>query len=269
MKLSHGLLLCAALLGAGAARADFKPEGITAGEIALLPPYCIDTESMSDNDPRYSPRAKQWKLQMGETFMAMHHYCWGLIYMSRARQPKVAVSERKWHYDRAINDYEYVLQFAKSDFVLLPEIYLRMGETYIELKDYARAVESFGKALDAKRDYWPAYVRWSSVLSKLNKKRDAMSKLEEGLRIMPNEPGLIAPYEALGGNHKAFVKGLPPVTVARSGPDQLVPPPPAAAAPSQAPTPAPAQAPVPATATATATAASAAPAPAAPASAPK
>jgi tetratricopeptide (TPR) repeat protein len=237
MKLSHGLLLTAALVLAGAARADFKPEGITPGEIALLPPYCIDTESMSDNDPRYSPRAKQWKLQMGETFMAMHHYCWGLIYMSRAKQPKVPVSERKWHYDRAINDYEYVLQFAKPDFVLLPEIYLRMGETYIELKDYARAVESFGKSVDAKRDYWPAYVRWSSVLSKLNKKREALAKLEEGLRITPSEPGLIQAYEALGGNHRAFVKNLPPMVVAAPtpAPDQQPLPPPPLPAPSAGP----------------------------------
>jgi tetratricopeptide (TPR) repeat protein len=262
MKLSHGLLLCAALLGAGVARADFKPEGITPGEIALLPSYCIDTESFSENDPRYAPRAKLWKQQMGETFLAMHHYCWGLIYMSRARQAKVPASERKWHYDRALNDYEYVLQFAKSDFVLLPEIYLRMGETYVEMKEYGQAVESFNKSLTSKRDYWPAYERWSSLLSKLNKKREAMAKLEEGLRISPNERGLILPYEALGGNHKAFVKSLPPVTVARSGPDQLVPPP-----PPQAPASATALPPAPATAAAPT--ASAAVAPAAAASTPQ
>jgi hypothetical protein len=70
-------------------------------------------------------------------------------------------------------------------------------------------------------------------------KREALKKLEEGIRIMPTEPALIAPYEKLGGNHKAYVRSLPPqVLVSNQPKDQPLPP-----VESAAPVPTPAAAP--------------------------
>jgi tetratricopeptide (TPR) repeat protein len=230
MKLRNSLLFSGALALATFANAEFKPENITPGEVALLPPYCIDTETMSDNDPRYAPRAKVWKQQLGETFLALHHYCWGLVRLSRGKRAGVSPQESQWHFSTAVREYQYVLDFAKPGFLLTPEIELRIGEAHLELKDYKSAVEAFSRSLNAKVDYWPAYERWAGVLSRLGKKREALQKLEEGIRIMPSEPALVLAYEKLGGNHKAYVKSLPPrVWVANQAQDQLVPPPESAA----------------------------------------
>jgi tetratricopeptide (TPR) repeat protein len=239
MKLRNSLLFSGALAFATLASAEFKPENITAGEVALLPVYCVDTETMSDNDPRYAPRAKVWKQQLGETFLALHHYCWGLVRFSRGKAAGVTPQERQWHFATAVREYQYVLDFAKPGFLLTPEIELRIGEAHIELKDYKSAVEAFGRSVDAKVDYWPAYERWAGVFSRLGMKREALKKLEEGIRIMPTEPALIAPYEKLGGNHKAYVRSLPPqVLVSNQPKDQPLPP-----VESAAPVPTPAAAP--------------------------
>jgi tetratricopeptide (TPR) repeat protein len=215
MKLWNGLFFSGALLLSCHAVADNKPANVTAGEIALLPAYCIDTESMGGADVRYSPQSKLWKAQLGETFMALHHYCWGLIRVSRASQAGVSAMERKAHYNGAIGDYQYVLEAAGNNvFLLTPEIELRIGEAYLELQNYPAAVEAFARSIRAKPDYWPAYHRWAGMLTRLGKKRDAMNKLEEGLRVLPTEPALVSAYEKIGGNHKAFVKSLPPVALA-------------------------------------------------------
>lgn len=201
---------CAGLLLACLSSWAQKPPNITPGEVALLPEYCPDTQTMSSTDPRGSAKAAQWVSKLGEGFWGLHHYCWALIRITRANQPGVSPQARRGQYEAAINDYLYVLANAPRDFILAPELYLRIGEAFIQLQSFGSALDAFKRAREAKPDYWPPYVRWAAVLQGIGKKREALAHLEEGLRLMPNERSLIEPYERYGGKYTAFIRSLPP-----------------------------------------------------------
>lgn len=203
-----GFFLVCAMLFCEAASADFKPQNVTAGEMALLPEYCPDTQGFQYGDQHYntSPRAAYWVGLMGKSFWAHHHYCWALIYINRAKAAGLRPQEREALYRWAINDYRYVVQHSTPDFVLLPEVWTRMGEAYVLLGANGSALEAFGAARRIKPDYWPPYVRWAEVLARLGKRTEALAHLEEGLERMPTERALIEAYERLGGNHARFAR---------------------------------------------------------------
>jgi tetratricopeptide (TPR) repeat protein len=202
-----GLLLGLASL----VQADNKPTDVTVGEMALLPEYCPDTMGFNYGDASYntSPRAPYWVGVMGPSFWAVHHHCWALIRVQRALAPGVKPEIREGLLRGAIADYQYVVAKSKPGFVLLPEVYLRIGEAFLLLGAPAAAQEAFAKSREEKPAYWPPYVRWADALAKLGVKDQARAHLEEGLRIMPDEPALIEAYRKLGGNPKAFVRALP------------------------------------------------------------
>jgi tetratricopeptide (TPR) repeat protein len=183
-----------AATGAGAQ----KPPDITAGEMALLPPYCPDTQTMSAVDPRGSEKGAHWVSVLGNAFWGLHHYCWGLIRVNRASRAGVAPQMRRYLYESAINDYQYVLENSPPNFVLLPEIYLRIGEASVELQAYATAMEAFQRSREIKPDYWPPYVRAAAVLTRLGKNAEAAALLQEGLTRMPSEPALLDAYKHTG-----------------------------------------------------------------------
>jgi hypothetical protein len=175
-----------------------KPADVTDGEMALLPPYCPDTQTMSAVDPRGTEKAARWVAVLGNAFWGLHHYCWGLIRVNRASHAGVNPQMRRYLYESAINDYRYVLENSQPNFVLLPEIYLRIGEASTELQAYASALDAFQRSREAKPDYWPAYVRAAAVLTRLGKNADAAALLQEGLTRVPNEPALIEAYKRTG-----------------------------------------------------------------------
>lgn len=199
--------LCAAPLLVQAA----TPEDITPGEIARLPAYCPLTQVFTRDDPRAanvdSP-ARRLYMQLGPSYLALHHYCWGLVHINRAKEAGVSAYARRAMYNFALNEYKFVLKNSTPDFVLLPEIYLRVGEAYVELEAYGSALEAFTRSRELKPDYWPPYVRWAEVLRRLGKKAEALAHLEEGLRLMPTERALIDAYTRTGGNAVQLTKTL-------------------------------------------------------------
>ena len=259
------LIALLALLALAAPRAwAQKPPNISPGEIALLPEYCGETQTMTEVDPRGSARGAYWSGMLGQGFWGLHHYCWGLIRVNRATQPGLPGYVRRGMHEAAINDYRYVLANAQPGFLLAPEILVRIGESYLVLQNYGNAMEAFARARQLKPGYWPPYVRWAAVLYTSGKKQEALAHLEEAMRLVPEEAALIEPYKRYGGDHAKFLKSLPPrapepgasaASLAASAP----------ASESSASAPAPAPAPAPATAPAPLQAASA-PAPAASAS---
>lgn len=198
------MTLCALpLLATGA-----TPDNITPGEVAVLPAYCPLTQTFTRDDPRSSADtpARRLFMQLGPSYMALHHYCWGLIHVHRAKQAGVSQYSRRAMYNFALNEYRYVLENSAPDFVLLPEIYLRVGEAHAELEAYSAALDAFSRSRALNADYWPPYVRWADVLVRLGKRSEALAHLEEGLRAMPAERSLVDAYERLGGNFAQFSK---------------------------------------------------------------
>ncbi len=170
--------------------------------MALLPTYCADTMGFKYGDSHYntSPRAPGWVAQMGNSFWAMHHYCWALINVHRARFPGVGAAQRRGLLESAIGDIGYVLKNSPPDFIMLPELYLRIGEISMLLGHTSQASDAYAKARELKPDYWPAYAQWAEVLIKLGMKDKAAVLLREGLSRMPQANVLQKLYRSIGGD---------------------------------------------------------------------
>jgi tetratricopeptide (TPR) repeat protein len=191
--------LCAGLLAfAGTALGrDIPgyPEHVTAydpREVALLPKYCIHTQLFRDNVPGGNNQAEihRWYAVMGETFHHMHHYCWGLMKLHRAKALARDARVRRFNYASAIGEFDYVLARAKPNFVLLPEILVRRGEALLGLGRHAQALAEFERAIELKPDYWPAYAQISDHYKSVGELAKARQALEDGLQHAPDAKGL-------------------------------------------------------------------------------
>jgi tetratricopeptide (TPR) repeat protein len=191
-------------LAAAVQVASAQPTNMTHGEVALTHPVCQDAQGMPSGWQqhfRHSPRAPYWESVMGKTFWAVHHYCWALIHLQRAARGGISKQDRDHMIRVAISDFYYVIKEAKNNnedqFVLLPELYYRAGEAYVQLQDYAAAMAEFERSRQAKADYWPAYVTQAQVHMKLGMRAQARELLDAGLKLMPDEPNLREAHKKL------------------------------------------------------------------------
>ena len=181
-------------------RAD-KPARITDAEMALLPPYCVDTQTFKyGGETNPSPNAPKWVALMGRAFWSMHHYCWALINLSRAQKPSMPENLRQATRQYAIDDMMFVIENSPPDFVVLPEIYTKIGETFLLLKRPAEARIAFEKARSLKADYWPPYFQWAEYLRQTGKKAEARDVAAEGLSYSPDSKSLQRLLISLGGD---------------------------------------------------------------------
>ena len=217
------------------------PNGLTWGELALLPDYCRDAMGIVYGDQSFntSPRAAHWVSLMGQGFWSIHHYCYALAHVRGAEEAGVTPQERKFIYGRAIQDYLYTLNNSAPDMVLVPEILVRLGEAYLKVGDTANAYSAFEKARRVKPDYWPAYSRWVSVLIKSNLRSEALALARQGLAHAPASEVLRRQYTSLGGDPSkvvAVVDAAPSAPPAASAPEPAASEPaastPAASAPN-------------------------------------
>lgn len=188
-----------AMLGSGVVRA--QPDNMTLGELALTPPVCQDVQGIPATGWvqhfRHSPRTGYWVGMLGDTFWAMHHYCWALIWLHRASAAGVQPALRDHWRRTAIADFYYVVRFSKAEFVLLPELYYRIGEVHRLLREPGKALDAFQKSREIKPDYWPAYAGLSDTESEVGRLDAARAHIKAGLELMPQEPALLARMRAL------------------------------------------------------------------------
>lgn len=197
--------MAAALLFAASGALAFPA---TETEMALIPNYCKDTQGFGYGDATSnpSPRSGHWVSLMGKTFWHMHHYCAGLIKRNRAMKAGMRLEERKHLLGSAIQEYEYILTNNKdADFILLPEVYTRIGEANVLIGNPSAAEKAFAKARQIKADYWPAYSHWAEYLIQTGKKVEAKQLVKSGLEQTPNAKVLIEQYRLLGGKPSDIV----------------------------------------------------------------
>lgn len=192
-RLAWVLLLAAGLLSpawhAHAQQIDIpnRRPNFTPGELALLPPYCKDIQGM----PGYRGAAgDRWRGAFGNMFQHMHHYCRGLRDVMFATMAAASPAQRKFLWERSINEYDYMIRNAGSNMALLPEIHFRRGESLVRLARLPEAEQEYERAWTLKPDYWPAYSAWAQQLIGLKLYARARSVLEAGLQHSPGEPTL-------------------------------------------------------------------------------
>ena len=181
------------------------------GEIALLPPFCADVQSVNGwaQGGRESPRSPIWLAKMGRSFWDMHHYCWARAYANRANNAAATKPQREYLLKTAIDDMMYVVRRAPAEgMVMLPEIFYLIGDYQLRLGQVGEAAASFKLSRETKADYWPGYAGHADLLLQLGKRNEAKQLLEQGLAIMPNEPALKSRFDRIvsGGSASTPLK---------------------------------------------------------------
>jgi tetratricopeptide (TPR) repeat protein len=175
---------------------DLLGQTVTEAELKTLPPYCKDTEWFPE---RYGKKREYWISRMGPSFYHMHHYCWALFKVNRSLKSGVSKQSKTSLWQDALNDYNYILHKATPDFVLLPEIYTKLGILQLLRREPTQALEAFSKAQEIKPDYWPSYSHWVEFLIKSGKRNEALEFAAKGLKHSPNAKVLQEQYRLLGG----------------------------------------------------------------------
>lgn len=179
-----------------------KPPSITSGEIAMLPAYCIDTEGFMygpENSASQSPRAPEWVAKMGRSFWAMHHYCWGLVSFNRLRFGRANTNNKRYYAKQIVDEYRYVIEHSAPNFVLLPEIWARVGEASLLAGEIGDAMDAYAKSRSIKPDYAPPYVQWAEFQLNNHRRDEARALVEEGLKNIPGFKPLLELQRKLGG----------------------------------------------------------------------
>lgn len=206
-----GLAACLLMLGSHGTVQAGKPPNVTPGELALLPKYCPDTMGFNYGDSSYntSPRAPYWVARLGLGFWAVHHHCWALIKVRRAMLPATPPEMRSATLSDAIDDFYYVVKNTPPDFLLLPDVFMKIGDTHVLQGQVVLAGEAYARSRSLKPTFWPVYIPWAKQLEKSGNRKGALLHLEEGMRASPAALELQAMYKTLGGNPEAFLASLP------------------------------------------------------------
>jgi tetratricopeptide (TPR) repeat protein len=180
-------------------------------EIAMLPHYCIYTQTFRDNiaGGNNINEIRRWTEVMGETFHHMHHYCYGLMNATRAMLA-TEVNPRNFYLRAAIGEMDYVIERTTPDFILMPEMLTKKGQALIRLGRSALGLEQIEKAAQLKPDYWPAYVAMADHYKDTGDLKSAREVVERGLSFAPESKDLktrLAELSAPPGKPSAAAKG--------------------------------------------------------------
>jgi len=173
---------------------DFSQE-----ELRSLSQLCLSQRFINEEltTPAVSEpeRAHQeWEAKLGKSFIHYHHFCWATLYAKRAEQQ---AAESKFNFDRAVDNFNYVLRNADPEFALLPEVHLEKARALERLDRGEEAAAEYRSAIRGKVDYTPAYVGLAQYYLAVADPNAARGVLEEGLKHDPGSKELAEMKAAL------------------------------------------------------------------------
>jgi tetratricopeptide (TPR) repeat protein len=173
----------------GASEEELGPGApFTQDELRALPRVCLAQNAMDKHlTDSIVPEAerKQWAARMGDGYMHIHHYCYGLMLVSRGNRAQDA-RLRLACYRAAISNFDYVIRDWSNTFPLKPEAYLRKGMTLRLSGNNVAAVTEFANAIQIKPNYTPAYAALIDLQLDLGNREEAEKMLEAGLAQVPD-----------------------------------------------------------------------------------
>lgn len=183
-----GMLLV--LLGAATAASaqDLAPGypddfmALDAREVRLLPPYCIYSQYFSWKYRPDEEEKKRWEVALGRTFIAIHHYCFGLMKTHRALFLTKTKQNRDYYLRDSLKEFDYVIERAPDDFVLLPEILTKKGENLVRLGRGSFAVFDFERAATLNPKFWPPYAHLADYYKSTGEMDKAREVLNKGMQ---------------------------------------------------------------------------------------
>jgi tetratricopeptide (TPR) repeat protein len=158
---------------------------VTPAELDLLPDICKHTQTTDFGNAIYgapSAEAKAYIQKIGETFWAMHHYCWGLVKLARAEKLSTSAQQRVGLRESAADEFNYVIRHASRDSPVIPEMWFMKGRSLALLKRHGDAIICFDKALSVNPSYAAAHAEKLETLIRLgdsNALRNAVKNAQD------------------------------------------------------------------------------------------
>ena len=177
------------LPAATATAAGFAP---TQAELAALPAYCAARLN------EQSAAFKSWQASMGGDFLHIHHYCFALNFMNRARSMRSG-NDKQGTLGAAMGNFGYVLKHTQPDFYLRPEILMNRGVTQSMQGRDGAAVSDLLKAIEMDPKLPRAYIALADLYAKQKNRSKALETVTAGLRHNPDTKSLQRRYTELGG----------------------------------------------------------------------
>jgi tetratricopeptide (TPR) repeat protein len=159
-------------------------------EVAMLPKFCPYTTLFNEKitSANNMEEKERYRAVFGDTWRHLHHFCWGLMKTNRAVLLARTEQARRFYLSDAIGEFDYVLQRAPEDFILLPEILARKGQNLIRLGKAPQAIMVLERAAQLKPDYWPPYAYLSDYYLEIGDTKKAREYLERGLAVADMPP---------------------------------------------------------------------------------
>ncbi len=161
--------------------------------VKMLPSYCKYTQYFRDRLPGGNDRAEieRWTQSLGPTFVHMHHYCFGLLNTNRAIYTSKTRQDRAFNLNNSVTEFQYVIEKAPPEFVLLPEMLTKKGENLVRLGKGPQGFPDLQRAIELKPDYWPPYAAISDYFKEVDNPAQAREWLQKGLEATNNAKALV------------------------------------------------------------------------------
>lgn len=180
---------------------------ITKEQYQLLPPYCRNQGFVAPQ--LYRPdRETEWKRRLGKDYIHIHHYCWGLVHMLNAYKLGGASRKGMFEFEQAVDDFHFSINSTLAyggtspGMTLLPEMYTKLGEAHLALRDYRNAEIAFRSSWELNPSYAPPYVWWAQFLLRHGKIGEALAVAEEGKKNAPDSKSLAKLIDEIKGSGK-------------------------------------------------------------------
>jgi tetratricopeptide (TPR) repeat protein len=165
-----------------------------AKEMLIMPPFCVAKFTLAQGSPEWNA----WRDRVGENFIDIHHYCFALVAVNRYWSSRSA-QDRGFYLQRALINYNYVVNAMKPDFRLGAELYSDRGALFMLMGKPGEAVKDFNKALSINPNFAKAYLQLADLQLAIKAPARALETVTEGLRHLPDSTTLQRRYLELGG----------------------------------------------------------------------
>lgn len=220
--------------GLGFAQAMEMSARPTAVEMMRMPPPCVARYKAG----RGSPEWNTYREQIGSNFNDFHHYCNALNWVNRYWGAQSA-KERGYALQRAMDNFNYMVNTEKPDFALRAELYSNRGEVFKLMGKLGEAAKDFNHALSINPRLLKPYLQIADMHVAGKSTARALEAVTEGLRQLPDSKALQRRYLELGGKKpfpeptltqaselvtpQAAAVTQVPETVVEPGPDHAAP----------------------------------------------
>ncbi len=164
----------------------------TDSEIQAMPPYCA--ARMKKDPAEY----RHWQGILGQDFLHTHHFCYAIGFINRHYGARTKRAKASTLQD-AMGNLNYMISHASPTYSLMPEVYLHRGLVYSLMKKDAEAISDILKAVEMDPRLARGYAMAAEHYTKLKLNDKALAIVTEGLRQVPDNPGLQRLYGKLGG----------------------------------------------------------------------